>query len=252
MRTWLTMAALSIAIVSCNSAQPEAPGPSRSAPSNSPAASLLPQGADKVTLDPARFQTTIDHRYWPMAPGATWVYREATEDGPQRVEVTVTDRKKEILGIQATVVHDVVSIDGEVIEDTFDWYAQDSSGNLWYLGEDTKEYEEGKVVSTEGSWEAGVDGAQAGIILPADPAVGMTYRQEYYKGHAEDAARILSLDEQAETPFGHFTGVMLTKDLNPLEPKLLEYKFYARDVGPVLAIAASGGTDREELVSYKR
>jgi hypothetical protein len=212
----------------------------------------LPQGAEVVELDPANFVATIDHPYWPMTPGSTWVYRESSGGGSaQRVEVTVTSETRDIQGIQATVVHDVVTEGSQVIEDTLDWYAQDRSGNLWYLGEDTKEYEDGKVVSTKGSWEAGVDGAQAGIILPADPQVGMVYRQEYYASQAEDGAQILSLDELAEVPFGSFDHVLLTKDYTPLEPDLLEYKFYAMGVGPVLAIAISGGSDREELVSFR-
>ena len=125
-----------------------------------------------------------------MKPGNRWVYNETDAEGNEmQVEVTVTNDKKNILGISATVVHDVVTQDGSVKEDTLDWYAQDVDGNIWYLGEDTKEYENGVVVSTEGSWEAGVDGAQAGIVLPANPEVGMTYRQEYYAGEAEDRAR---------------------------------------------------------------
>jgi hypothetical protein len=168
------------------------------------------------------------------------------------VEVTVTDRTKEILGIEATVVHDVVSEDGELVEDTYDWYAQDKDGNVWYLGEDTKEYEDGKVKSTEGSWEAGVDGAEPGILLPGEPEVGMRYRQEYYDGEAEDNGEILSLDEHTEVPFGSFDGVLKTKDTTPLEPDVLEHKFYAKDVGPVLAVAISGGSGREELLRFTR
>jgi hypothetical protein len=230
----------------CGSSEPSGEATSR------PTASPLPQGSQVVELDPADFLATIDHPYWPMKPGNKWVYRETSGDGTrQRVEVTVTGETKDILGISATVVHDIVTEDGQVIEDTFDWYGQDRSGNLWYLGEDTKEYEHGKVVSTEGSWEAGVDGAQAGIILPADPEVGMVYRQEYYAGQAEDAAEILSLDELAEVPLDSFDQVLMTKDYTPLEPDLLEHKFYAMGVGPVLAIAVSGGSDREELVSFQ-
>jgi hypothetical protein len=176
------------------------------------------------------------------------VYRE---DG-QRVEVTVTNQTKEILGIAATVVHDVVTEDGEVVEDTYDWYAQDKDGNIWYLGEDTKEYENGKVKSTEGSWEAGVDGAEAGILLPAEAEVGMRYRQEYYKGEAEDVGEILSLDEKAEVPFGSFDAVLMTKDTTPLEPDVLEHKFYAKGVGPVLVVAISGGSGREELLRFRQ
>jgi hypothetical protein len=213
----------------------------------------LPTGAETVELEPGKFTAEIDHPYWPMAVGTVWTYRETDgEGGEQQVVVTVTDETREIQGIEARVVHDVVTEDGEIVEDTYDWYAQDDDGNLWYLGEDTTAYAEGEAPSKEGSWEAGVDGAQAGILLPGDPEVGQTYRQEYLEGEAEDAGEVLSLDEQVEVPFGHFDGVLMTKDFTPLEPKLLEHKFYARGVGPVLALAVSGGADREELVELGR
>ncbi|HEX9717987.1 MAG TPA: hypothetical protein VGA93_08605 [Actinomycetota bacterium] len=211
----------------------------------------LPQGSDPVTLDPADFVGQIDNPYWPMAPGTRWIYRESDPQGnAQKVKVTVTARTRDILGIDATVVHDVVSERGQLIENTFDWYAQDTCGNVWYLGENTKEYENGEVVTTAGSWEAGVDGAQAGVVVPADPQVGLTYRQEYYAGEAEDAAEILSLDEQAQVTFGHFRDVLLTKDFTPLHRRVLEYKLYAKGVGPVLALGISGGSDREELIRF--
>jgi hypothetical protein len=155
----------------------------------------------------------------------------------------------------AFLKHDqVFSANGDLAEDTFDWYAQDRCGNIWYLGEATTEYENGKPVSTKGSFEAGVDGAQAGVIMPARPKPGMRYRQEYYAGEAEDRAEVMSLREQVEVPLGHFRSgrVLMTRDLNPLEPKVLEYKFYARGIGPVLAVGVSGGNDREELVRYTR
>jgi hypothetical protein len=208
----------------------------------------LPVGAEPVELDPADFTTEIDNPYWPMRPGSRWLYRE----GEQRVEVTVTRDTKRIMGIEAVVVHDVVSENGEVVEDTYDWYAQDSDGNIWYLGEDTKEYENGKLKSTEGSWEAGVDGAHPGILLPADPEVGMKYRQEYYAGKAEDAGEILALDARVRVPFGEFENALQTKDTTPLEPDLVEHKFYAKGVGPVLAKTVSGGSGREELLEFKR
>jgi hypothetical protein len=149
-------------------------------------------------------------------------------------------------------VRDVATEDGEPVESTEDYYAQDRRGNVWYLGEDTAEYENGKVVSREGSWEAGVDGAEPGVIMPAHPRAGLRYRQEYYKGHAEDRARIVSRREQAGVPYGHFRRVLMTRESNPLEPDVLEFKFYARGIGPVLAVSVSGESDREELVRFRR
>ena len=216
-------------------------------------ASTLPQGSEPVKLDPDEFTTEIDNPYWPMAPGSRWVYRETdAEGGEQRVVVTVTEDTRRISGIEARVVHDVVTEDGQLVEDTYDWYAQDADGNIWYLGEDTKEYEDGKVKSTEGSWEAGVDGAQPGILVPARPEPGMKYRQEYLEGEAEDAGEVLSVDEKATVPYGSFDHVLLTKDYTPLEPDLLEHKFYAPEVGPVLALTVAGGSDREELLRFER
>jgi hypothetical protein len=214
----------------------------------------LPQGSEPVQLDPALFTTEIDNPYWPMRPGSRWISRETAPDGTrQRVVVTVTSRTKLIAnGITARVVHDVVREEGELVEVTDDWYAQDCAGNVWYLGEKTAEYEDGKVVSRAGSWEAGVDGAQPGIVMPANPAVGMEYRQEHYAGEAEDNGEILSLDEQVGVPAGHFADVVMTRDTDALRPRVLEYKFYARGIGPVLAIGVSGGDDREELLSYRR
>ena len=225
--------------------------PSATAAASASPAAGLPQGSDPVTLDPANFVAVIDNPWWPMAVGSEWEYTETDADGTvAKVKVTVTDETKQIQGITATVVHDVLTEDGEVVEDTFDWYAQDVDGNIWYLGEDTKEFENGHVVTTEGSWEAGVDGAFAGVIIPAQPTVGLTYRQEYLAGEAEDQATVLSLDEQAEVPAGAYQNLMLTKEFTPVEPDVLEYKWYAQGVGQVLAITVSGGSDREELDKY--
>ncbi|MGH3017663.1 MAG: hypothetical protein ACRDLU_04745 [Gaiellaceae bacterium] len=210
----------------------------------------LPTGSEPVTLDPADFTTEITNPYWPMTPGDRWVYRETDgEGGEQKVEVTVTDRKKTIMGIEALVVHDVVSEDGQLVEDTFDWYAQDADGNVWYLGEDTAEYENGKLTTREGSWEGGVDGALPGIIVPANPEPGQSYREEYYEGHAEDGAEVLTLAGLMKVPFGVFADLLQTRNYSPLEPNYIEEKFYARGVGPVATVAVSGGTGREGLIS---
>jgi hypothetical protein len=231
-------------------------GASTPAPAESPTerpSSVLPQGDETVQLDPADFVAEIDNPYWPMKPGNRWVYNETDAEGNEmQVEVTVTNDKKNIVGISATVVHDIVTQDGSVKEDTLDWYAQDVDGNIWYLGEDTKEYEDGVVVSTEGSWETGVDGAQAGILVPANPEVGMTYRQEYLAGEAEDRAKVLSLDQHVEVPYGSFDGCLQTEDTTSLDPDVLEHKYYCRDVGPVLAIDVASGVGREELVTFEQ
>ena len=214
----------------------------------------LPQGGEPVTLDPARFSTRIDNPYWPMRPGTRWVTRETAPDGTrQKVVVRVTHRTRRIAnGVTARVVRDTVTERGRLVEDTRDWYAQDAAGTVWYLGERTKEYEHGRVVSTEGSFEAGVDGAQAGVVVPADPVPGLRYRQEWYAGHAEDQASVVSVDEQVAVPAGHYRHVLVTRETNPLEPRAVEYKFLARGVGPVLALEISGGSAREELLRMRR
>jgi hypothetical protein len=213
--------------------------------------STLPRGSEPFELDPAEFKSGIDNPYWPIAPGSHWVYRETDSEGAvARVDVTVTTKTKTIMGIDAAVVHDRVTEDRQIKEDTFDWYAQDQAGNLWYLGEDTKEYENGKVKTTEGSWEAGVDGALGGIIIPAEPKQGLKYREEYYAGYAEDGAEILSLNARAKVPYGTFDHVLQTRNFSPLEPNFIEEKFYARGVGPVLEVAVSGGSDRAVLITF--
>jgi hypothetical protein len=217
------------------------------------ATTSLPVGDKPFEIDPADFTTEITNAYWPMKPGTSRIYHETDAEGAKRkVVVTVTNDTKTIMGIGTRVVHDRVTEGGQVTEDTYDWYAQDSQGSLWYLGEDTKEYENGKLKSTEGSWEAGVDGALPGIIIPAEPQPGMVYREEYYKGHAEDGAEILSLNAHAKVPYGTFDHVLQTRNFTPLEPNLVEEKFYAQGVGPVLEITVTGGSDRTELLTIKQ
>jgi hypothetical protein len=216
-----------------------------------PCSEPLPMGSEPANLDPSEFVPTIDNEYWPMAPGTRWTLVETDGKGStSKVHIEVKDRTKLILGIAATIVRDTVSERGAVIEDTRDWYAQDVCGNIWYLGENTKEYEDGQVVSTEGSWQAGVDGAEAGVALPGAPTVGLSYRQEYLAGEAEDAATVISLGDQVRVPFAHFKDVLVTKDYTSLAPRVLEYKFYAPGVGPVEEIGLSGGSDRAVLTQF--
>jgi hypothetical protein len=217
------------------------------------AGSDLPQSDERVDLDPAEFTADVTNPWFPLEPGTRWTYRETTEDGEVvHVVVTATPVTREIAnGVSARVVRDTVTLDGEIIEDTLDWYAQDTTGTVWYLGEDTAEFEDGTITTREGSFEAGVDGAQAGVIMPAAPEVGMTYRQEYYEGEAEDNGEVLALGQQASVPAGEYDDLVQTADTTPLEPDVLEHKYYASGVGLVLTVDKEAG-GREELLSVAR
>jgi hypothetical protein len=210
----------------------------------------LPEKGVPVKLDPDDFTADITNEYTPWKPATRWVYRENGEEGEQlQVVVTATSVTRKIAnGVTARVVRDTVKSDGAMVEDTFDWYAQDKNGNVWYLGENTAEFENGKVSSREGSFEAGVDGAMAGVAMPGKPQPGLAYRQEFYKGEAEDNGEVLSVEEMADVPAGHFDNALLTKDTITIEPDVLEYKLYAPGVGNVLTFGVSGGAGREELL----
>jgi hypothetical protein len=213
----------------------------------------FPQGSEPVNLDPADFTANIDNSRWPMTVGSRWIYRvtDYSDGSVQRDVIKVTNQTKMIAdGIEARVVSDIVTDHGTPTEVTKDWYAQDSDGNVWYFGENTVEYKQGKP-SDNGTWQAGVDGNLPGLALPAEPKVGMSYREEYSKGLAEDQSRVLALDAQAEVPAGHYKDVLMTEDFSPIEPKVSELKFYAKGSGQaVLAVDVSGGTDMEQLVKY--
>jgi hypothetical protein len=199
-------------------------------------------------LDPADFVTTVDNPYMALAPGARWDYDGTADGEAEHTVVVVTDQHRDIAGISATVVRDTVTVAGEVTEDTYDWYAQDRDGNVWYLGEDTKEYENGEVSSTKGSWETGVDGALPGIVMHAHPTVGQAYRQEFYPGQAEDLAEITELDATKSIGMGDYDHVLVIKEWNPLDPDVVEQKYYAPDIGMIAEDTITGGNDTSELV----
>lgn len=218
-----------------------------------PASAGLPQSDEPVELDPTDFTADVTNPWFPLEPGTRWTYRETTEVGESvEVVVTATSVTREIAnGVTARVVRDTVTADGQIIEDTQDWYAQDTAGTVWYLGENTAEFADGKITTREGSFEAGVDGAQAGVIMPASPEVGMTYRQEYYRGEAEDHGEVLALGERATVPAGDYDDLLQTADTTPLEPDVLEHKYYAHGVGLVLTLDKEAG-GREELLSVTK
>jgi hypothetical protein len=210
----------------------------------------LPSTSASPSVDPADFVTKIGNPnpYFPLVPGTKLHYKGSTADGPQEDVVEVTNRTKNILGVRTVVVRDTATEKGEVVEATADWYAQDRKGNVWYFGEDSKTIKNGKVVSTEGSWKAGKHGAEPGIIMKAKPEVGDKYRQEHAKGVAEDRAEILSTTARIRVPPGSFDKVLKTKDDSPLEPKIVEHKYYARGVGAVREISVKGEKDELRLV----
>jgi hypothetical protein len=203
------------------------------------------------TLDPADFVAAVDNPYFPLKPGSRWRY-EGEEEGTAQVDdVVVTTDTKVIGGITAVVVHDTVTEDGHLKEETYDWYAQDKDGNVWYLGEDTKELNrDGSVKSTEGSWEHAVDGAYGGIVMPAHPTVGDPYRQEFKPGEAEDSATVLALDEQRSVKAGAYDKVLRTKEWSALEPDVTEEKSYAPGIGEIYEESTAGEDAHSELVSF--
>jgi hypothetical protein len=215
----------------------------------------LPKLDQPVHLHPADFSAKIDNPRWPMTAGSRWVYRVTDmETGSVSHDVIkATHRTKRVAdGIRVRVVRDVVTDHGKPVESTKDWYAQDFCGTVWYFGEHSIAYRHGKP-HDNGTWQAGRHGAMPGVALPAQPKVGLSYREEYSKGVAEDQSRVLVRDEQVKVGAGHFTHVLMTEDFSPIEPRVSELKFYAHGSGQaVLAVDVSGGSDREELVHYHR
>jgi hypothetical protein len=260
-------AVLFVAVLAACGVGGQSPGPGTAASSSSAAATTMPtptatspaesalrnptayvEGAPyEPAIDSHDFNGPIDNPYFPLTPGTTYV----VEGGTERNESEVTRDTKVILGVATVVVHDRVWDDGELIEDTFDWYAQDRWGNVWYFGEDTSELDGGQVVSKEGSWEAGVDGAQPGIVMLADPRMGDTYRQEFYAGHAEDLAKVVEIGGSRAVAAGGYDDVLVTEDWTPLEPDIVESKTYARGVGFIYEEFVRGGEGSIELVEIR-
>ncbi|HWR36426.1 MAG TPA: hypothetical protein VN622_11210 [Clostridia bacterium] len=201
-------------------------------------------------IDPANFSTEIDNPYFPLKPGTIFIYEGKTPDGVEHNEVAVTRKTKVILGVTCVEVHDTVRVNGELTENTLDWYAQDKEGNVWYFGENSEELSEGLVVSLEGSWTAGVDGAKPGIIMEAHSVVGDFYRQEFSLGTAEDLAAVVGLDKTVSVPAGSFHHSLETEETTPLEPGAREHKFYAQGVGNTLTVDLVTG-ERLRLIQIK-
>jgi hypothetical protein len=203
--------------------------------------------------DPAAFTGRVTNPWFPLKRGTTFVYRGVRDGQSARDVVTVTRQTKTIQGVRCVVVKDLLWLDGKLHERTSDWYTQDTRGNVWYFGEATAELDDqGRVTTREGSWQAGRDGAKAGIYMPAHPAVGYRGRQEFYKGHAEDHFEVLSLHAEVKVPFVSSKRALLTKEWSPLEAGVIDHKYYVRGVGTVREQTVKGGEERMELVSMRR
>jgi hypothetical protein len=206
-----------------------------------------------LALAPPSFTARVDNPWYPLRPGSVYVYRGVKDGASARDVVTVTHAVKTIEGAPCVVVKNRLYLDGKLAERTTDWYTQDRRGNVWYFGEATAELDKrGHVTSTEGTWQAGRDGAKPGIYMPSHPTPGRSGRQEFYKGNAEDHFRVLSLHASISVPYTSSTKALLTKEWTPLEPGVVDHKLYVRGVGTVLEQTIKGGDERLALVSVRR
>jgi hypothetical protein len=212
------------------------------------------EGADYApAIDPADFTAEITNPYLPWHPGDRWVYEGSAGASGETTVVEVLIETKVIMGVTCVVVRDEVSMDGQPVEITYDWYAQDADGNVWYFGEDSTTYADGQPSGTAGSWEAGVDGAQPGIVMLANPGtdvIGQAYRQEYLVGEAEDISKVIDVDQTAEVALGSYDRVVVTEDSTPLEPDVAAHKFYAPGIGLVMEEYVSGGDEIAKLIEF--
>ena len=206
----------------------------------------------QLEIDPNNFVSEVNNPYFPLPPGTSFIYRGESEGVPTRNVTYVTYDTKVITGVTTIVVHDQAFDQGVLVEDTFDWYAQDVDGNVWYFGEDTKELDEnGNVISTEGSWEAGVDGAEPGIVMLADPKKGDKYQQESAPDVAEDKAQVIGFEDSFCVRYDCFDNVLVTKEWSPLDKGVVENKYYAEGIGFISSVMVKGGDEQTELVRIR-
>lgn len=198
-------------------------------------------------LESGDLDVHIDNQFNPLPIGGRWVFEMDTPEGLERGVVTVKPGTKDLWGTRVRIVRDTVTLDGELLEDTFDWFAQDDEDNVWYMGEHTTQYEDGEPVGHEGSWKSGVHGALPGVVMLRDPKPGCRYRQEYLAGEAEDYARVVARNQTVSVPAGTFTGCVKTRDRSAIDPTLDELKYYCPGIG--LALVEEGDL-REELMEY--
>jgi hypothetical protein len=207
------------------------------------------------TIKPGNFTPHITNPYYPLLPGHTYIYSGVSGKHKQRMTdiVSPSTRTKVIDGVRTRIVNDRLVIKGKVRERTSDYYTQDRCGNVWYFGEDTAEYNKhGHLTSTEGSFHAGVDGAQPGVYIQRHPQIGRKFRQEWYPGHAEDVYKAIKMNASRKVPYGTFTHALVTRETDALEPGVVDHKYYGHGVGSILENTVKGGIERLHLVDLLR
>lgn len=249
--------AFAILVVGCGAPQSSSSTPSK--PSGVASVGKLPPETGpgyRVDVTPGNFPTptTIDNPYYPLTPGTRHVYEGTGADGPEQIVKEILRETKTIMGVKTVVMHDYVTRNGKLYEDTYDWFAQDKDGNVWYFGEATKKLDDktGQLTSTAGAWEAGVKGAQPGIVMKAKPAVGQSFFQEYAKGEAEDQADVIKVGETVTTKAGTYSDTFRTKDYTALDTSAVENKLYARGIGFVFVEHVVGPPGKIELVHIEK
>jgi hypothetical protein len=205
------------------------------------------------SIKSANYAKTIDNPYFPLTPGTTYLFN-GTKDKSQLInEVVVTKKTRKIMGVTCVEVDSTVTVDDNLAEKTIGWYSQDKQGNVWFFGEDAKQYStSGKVTGTAGTFLAGSNSALPGIVMQANPTTDLSYRQDSYKGHAEDMAQVLSLTESVNVTYGSYDNVLMTKEWSPLDAKVVENKWYAKGVGLVMSKTVQGGNEEMQLTSVTK
>lgn len=213
----------------------------------------LPTGSEHVDINPQEFSTNITNEYFPLPFNSQKIFEAVDGDETEKVVVTVLDKTKTLKnGVEVVQVRDTVYLNGKLHEDTIDYFAQDDKGNVWYFGEQSGYYEDGKFKEDAGSFEAGVDKAEAGIAMPAKPKDHQKFRLEYKKGVAEDNVEVIDTNDFVEVENGFYTDVVVTRDTGANEPKVNEHKFYAKGTGVILSVDISDGEAREQLVDVRK
>lgn len=244
------LAVLALAVVTAVASTPAAFATTSSRPKGADGLPVFGPGKQyHPVINPADFSPEVDNPWFPLPAGRTLVY-SGTKDGKAAVNVfAITAKTQVIAGVTTRVIEDRLFLDGMLEERTRDYYAQDKAGNVWYFGEDTATLDEhGNVTSTDGSFHAGVDGAEAGVFMQAEPETGRRFRQEWYRGHAEDQFKVLSLAAPVSVPYGSFPNALLTRETTRLERDVVDHKHYVRGIGEVEELAVRGPLEKLQLV----